>query len=77
MLRFGRSLTLALTIAAGMSGGSALAQADKPQRGGTLTASWSGLEPQALFVPAGGGSSPFFTATTVLGNRPVRTHLSG
>jgi peptide/nickel transport system substrate-binding protein len=39
---------------------------ETPQRGGTLTATWGGLEPQALFVPAGGGSSPFFTSTKVL-----------
>lgn len=37
-----------------------------PKRGGTLVASWGGFEPQALFVPPGGGSSPYFTATKVL-----------
>ena len=42
----------------------ALAQA--PRRGGSLTATWGGLEPQALFVPGGGGSSPFMTSTKVL-----------
>ncbi|MGB3436185.1 ABC transporter substrate-binding protein, partial [Achromobacter sp.] len=36
------------------------------RKGGTLVASWGGLEPQALFVPGGGGSSPFQTATKVL-----------
>ncbi|MFX9042696.1 hypothetical protein ABTN45_19870, partial [Acinetobacter baumannii] len=34
-------------------------QAATPKRGGTLTATWGGLEPQALFVPPGGGSSPY------------------
>jgi peptide/nickel transport system substrate-binding protein len=42
------------------------AAAATPKRGGTLVASWGGLEPQALFVPPGGGSSPYFTATKVL-----------
>jgi len=37
-----------------------------PKRGGTLIASWGGFEPQALFVPPGGGSSPNFTSTKVL-----------
>ncbi|VVE61047.1 extracellular solute-binding protein, family 5 middle family protein 16 [Pandoraea anapnoica] len=37
-----------------------------PRRGGTLVASWGGLEPQALFVPGGGGSSPFMTSTKIL-----------
>jgi len=36
-----------------------------PKHGGTLVATWGGMEPQALFVPAGGGSSPAFTATKV------------
>lgn len=37
-----------------------------PKRGGVLVASWGGLEPQALFVPGGGGSSPYQTATKIL-----------
>ncbi|ATA23736.1 twin-arginine translocation pathway signal protein [Brenneria goodwinii] len=37
-----------------------------PRRGGTLVISWGGLEPQALFVPGGGGSSPFQTSTKIL-----------
>ncbi|MFM0740219.1 ABC transporter substrate-binding protein [Paraburkholderia xenovorans] len=37
-----------------------------PRRGGTLIASWGGLEPQALFVPGGGGSAPFQTSTKIL-----------
>ncbi len=36
-----------------------------PRRGGTLVATWGGLEPQALFVPGGGGSSPFLTSTKI------------
>ena len=37
-----------------------------PRRGGTLVVSWGGLEPQALYVPGGGGSSPFQTSTKIL-----------
>src|SRR4051812_40082901 len=37
-----------------------------PKRGGRITATWGGLEPQSLFVPGGGGSSPFMTSTKVL-----------
>ncbi|KAA5610716.1 ABC transporter substrate-binding protein [Rhodovastum atsumiense] len=40
--------------------------AGTPRRGGSLTATWGGFEPQALFVPGGGGSSPFMTSTKVL-----------
>lgn len=50
-----------------------LAATDRPgsdagpaRRGGTLVATWGGLEPQALFVPGGGGSSPFQTSTKIL-----------
>lgn len=42
------------------------AAAATPKRGGSLTATWGGFEPQALFVPPGGGSSPYFTATKML-----------
>jgi len=42
------------------------AWAAQARRGGTLVASWGGLEPQALFVPGGGGSSPFQTSTKIL-----------
>lgn len=42
------------------------ALAAAPKRGGTLIATWGGFEPQALFVPPGGGSSPNFTSTKVL-----------
>jgi peptide/nickel transport system substrate-binding protein len=43
----------------------ALAATETPKRGGTLVATWGGFEPQSLFVPAGGGSSPYFTSTKV------------
>ncbi|MGV2864031.1 ABC transporter substrate-binding protein [Achromobacter sp. AGC39] len=50
---------LAATTQAGTDAGPA-------RKGGTLVASWGGLEPQALFVPGGGGSSPFQTSTKIL-----------
>ncbi|MBP2171457.1 peptide/nickel transport system substrate-binding protein [Erwinia toletana] len=37
-----------------------------PKKGGTLVISWGGLEPQALYVPGGGGSAPFQTSTKIL-----------
>ena len=49
------------------------AAATAPKRGGTLTATWGGFEPQSLFVPAGGGSSPYFTSTKVH-ERLLRAH---
>ncbi len=73
-----RLLTLAaggttLVAAAKLSGFSfithavaASVNADVPKRGGTLVISWGGLEPQALYVPGGGGSAPFQTSTKIL-----------
>jgi len=58
-------------LAAGL-GGALLASPTRtnaqaaPKRGGQIVASWGGFEPQALFVPPGGGSSPFFTSTKSL-----------
>ena len=46
--------------------GSAFASTGVPKRGGTLIATWGGLEPQSLFVPPGGGSSPYFTSTKLI-----------
>jgi peptide/nickel transport system substrate-binding protein len=46
--------------------GPAFASTATPKRGGTMIASWGGFEPQSLFVPPGGGSSPYFTSTKVL-----------
>ncbi|WP_453959297.1 ABC transporter substrate-binding protein [Amorphus suaedae] len=39
---------------------------DAPKSGGTLVATWGGFEPQAVFVPGGGGSSPTFSSTKIL-----------
>ncbi len=46
--------------------GLAHAQTGAPRKGGQVIASWGGFEPQALFVPGGGGSSPLMTSTKVL-----------
>src|SRR3954468_10913223 len=39
---------------------------DAPKRGDTLVATWGGNEPQSMFVPGGGGSSPYITSTKML-----------
>lgn len=39
---------------------------DSPKKGGTLVATWGGFEPQAVFVPAGGGSSPLISSTKIM-----------
>lgn len=78
--RLGRRAFLTRTAASGLAASAlgavprtllaATAQAGTdagpPRKGGTLVASWGGLEPQALFVPGGGGSSPFQTSTKIL-----------
>lgn len=67
MLRLSRRNFVTASVAATLIAASCLnvlAQGT-PKRGGALTATWGGFEPQALFVPPGGGSSPNFTATKV------------
>jgi peptide/nickel transport system substrate-binding protein len=56
--------TAGAALATGVSG-FAGAATTAPKRGGTLIGTWGGLEPQSLFVPAGGGSSPYFTSTKI------------
>ena len=69
-------------VAAGLTGitvQSSFAQGE-PQRGGTLTATWGGGEPQACYVPAGGGSSPTFSSSKLferLGNRKMSGEFEG
>lgn len=68
MNRFSRRDFLVTTAGAALAAGvvdPARAGIETPKRGGTLIASWGGFEPQSLFVPAGGGSSPYFTSTKV------------
>jgi peptide/nickel transport system substrate-binding protein len=68
MSRFSRReflMTSACAALASRFAGPAAAAAMTPKSGGTLVATWGGFEPQSLFVPAGGGSSPYFTSTKV------------
>ncbi|NEW87755.1 MULTISPECIES: ABC transporter substrate-binding protein [Rhodopseudomonas] len=55
-------------IAAGTSFGwsSGAQAAPTPKKGGVLVATWGGFEPQAVFVPGGGGSSPLISSTKIL-----------
>lgn len=69
MKRFGRRTFLTFVSASAallQLSGLPAAQAQTPKNGGTLVATWGGFEPQALFVPAGGGGAPEFTSTKVL-----------
>ena len=62
---------VSIGVAGGLAGIPAFAQ-ETPKRGGTLVATWGGGEPQACYVPAGGGSSPTFSSSKLmerLGNR--------
>lgn len=65
--RFFLSTTAAVTLAATTLSlpGAVLAQ-ETPKSGGTLVATWGGFEPQAVFVPGGGGSSPLISSTKIL-----------
>jgi peptide/nickel transport system substrate-binding protein len=47
--------------------------AQEPRRGGTLVATWGGGEPQACYVPSGGGPGPTFTSSKVLERLGKRT----
>jgi peptide/nickel transport system substrate-binding protein len=56
------------------------ALAQEPKRGGTLVATWGGGEPQACYVPSGGGSSPTFSSSKLferLGNRKMSGEFEG
>src|SRR5882757_7619001 len=44
-----------------------------PKKGGTLVATWGGGEPQACYVPAGGGSSPTFSSSKIFERLAMRT----
>ncbi len=68
-------------LASGLLGKSASSPAQEaPKRGGTLVATWGGGEPQACYVPAGGGSSPTFSSSKLferLGNRKMDGGFEG
>lgn len=55
-----------IAAGAGLAAATGARAADTPQPGGTLIATWGGFEPQALFVPGGGGSSPEFSSTKII-----------
>src|SRR5476651_2359941 len=55
--------------------GPAFAQGE-PKRGGTLVATWGGGEPQACYVPSGGGSSPTFSSSKLF-ERLAKRNLDG
>jgi peptide/nickel transport system substrate-binding protein len=70
------------TFGAGVltAGIAAPALAQQPRRGGTLVATWGGGEPQACYVPSGGGSSPTFSSSKLferLGNRKMTGEFEG
>jgi peptide/nickel transport system substrate-binding protein len=52
-------------LAAGLTIGRPLF-AEEPRRGGTLVATWGGGEPQACYVPSGGGPGPLFSSSKLL-----------
>ena len=61
-------------VAAGLVGTSTPSFAQgTPKRGGTLVATWGGGEPQACYVPAGGGSSPTFSSSKLFERLAKRT----
>src|ERR1700744_1493893 len=57
---------LGAAFAAGLVRGIVPAFAQNPRRGGTLVATWGGGEPQAVYVPSGGGPGPTFSSSKVL-----------
>ncbi|MBS0527159.1 MAG: ABC transporter substrate-binding protein [Proteobacteria bacterium] len=59
---------------AGLVGRPSFAQ--EPRRGGTLVATWGGGEPQAVYVPSGGGPGPTFSSSKVL-ERLARRRMDG
>jgi peptide/nickel transport system substrate-binding protein len=62
----------ALSLAAGLLP----ARAEEPRRGGTLVATWGGGEPQACYVPTGGGPSPIFSSSKLF-ERLARRAMDG
>jgi peptide/nickel transport system substrate-binding protein len=64
MVNVTRRIFGAGALATGLAVGSKSTWAQgEPRRGGTLVATWGGGEPQACYVPSGGGSSPTFSSS--------------
>jgi len=64
-------------LATGLIGNTAVSRAQgTPRKGGTLVATWGGGEPQACYVPAGGGSSPTFSSSKLF-ERLAKRNMDG
>src|SRR5262245_46133810 len=67
----------AAVLAGSLTGRVATTVAQDPaKRGGTWVAAWGGGEPQACYVPAGGGSSPTFSSSKLF-ERLGRRRMDG
>jgi len=68
-------------LAAGLTVGTGRSRAQgEPRRGGTLVATLGAGEPQACYVPSGGGPSPTFSSSKLferLGNRQMSGSFAG
>ena len=68
-----RSFGAGLAAAAASSGATPSFAQETPKRGGILVATWGGGEPQACYVPTGGGPSPTFSSSKLLERLASRT----
>lgn len=76
-IRVSRRVFGAGILATGLAGKSAVSFAQgTPKHGGTLVATWGGGEPQACYVPAGGGSSPTLSSSKLF-ERLARRAMDG
>ena len=67
-------------LAAGLDRQQAVVLHRSRERGGTLVATWGGGEPQACYVPSGGGPGPTFSSSKLferLGNRKMDGEFEG
>src|SRR3954470_11935215 len=77
MIKVSRRVFGVGALATGLVGSnrSSFAQGE-PRRGGTLVATWGGGEPQACYVPSGGGPGPTFSSSKLL-ERLARRQMNG
>ncbi len=66
MIHVSRRTFGAGAFAAGLLRGNPSFAQGEPRRGGTVVATWGGGEPQAVYVPSGGGPGPTFSSSKVL-----------
>ncbi|MEK7687112.1 MAG: ABC transporter substrate-binding protein, partial [Pseudomonadota bacterium] len=71
--QFGVGVFGAGVVATSLAGIAPARAQGTPKRGGTLVATWGGGEPQACYVPAGGGSSPTFSSSKLFERLGART----